>query len=194
MPTRVPTYCERCLLRATTDRRQAAHRWLPRMLHDDSAAQSKLDQLLQRPPVNWLTVLAGMPSTRWLALLRPRGAQAQHLRYGPTTAQATDLGRVLCGLQDDTWLQHRYCGPLNYTGQERLEQQSAAIHRLLSRLVASHRDADLILAVHIAGDPVWQLHHSPAVSAQEALESLIHVVARFGIYAPGDTADGEEFA
>lgn len=192
MPTLMPTYRERFLVCPTPERRQRAQHWLPWLLRDDGAALAKVGGLIRRTPANWLTVLAGMPSTRWIAILRPHATRGQHLRFGPTTAQVADLGRVICGVQDDDWLQHRYCGPLNYTGQERLESQSAAIQRLLSRIVSAHRDADLVFAVHVAGDPQWQRYRSPSWNEADAEQALRHVCQRFDIDPPTEIC-GDEF-
>ncbi len=187
----VPTFAGRSLWRPTPERRARAQRSLPWLLRTDVQAKQKVDRLLSRRPGQWVSVLAGMPSTRWLAILRPHGAPAQYIVYGPSTKQVTDLGRVLCEEKDNDWLQHRYCGPLNYAGQERLEQQSDALNRCLARCVEARREEQLAIAIHVAGDPWPQSHHSPDWDPFDAAQALQRACHRFGVY-PRDCWDEDE--
>ncbi len=191
MPQLVRTFAGRSLWRPTPERRALAHCWLPWLLRTDPQAKQKIDRLLARRPAQWVSVLAGMPSTRWLAILRPHGAPAQYIVYGPSTAQAADLGRVLCELKDNDWLQHRYCGPLNYAGQERLEQQSDALNRFLARCVEARREEQFAFAIHVAGDPWPQQHHSLDWDPLDAAQALQRACHRFGVY-PRDRWDEDE--
>ncbi len=187
----IRTFAGPSLWRPTPKRRALAQRLQPWLLRADQQAKQNVDRLLSRRPGRWIAMLAGMPSTRWLAILRPQGAPAQHILYGPSTAQAADLGRVLCEHEDNDWLQHRYCGPLNYTGQERLEQQSDALNRFLARCVEARREEQIAFAIHVAGDPWPQRHHSSDWDPLDAEQALQRACHRFDVY-PRDRWDEDE--
>ncbi len=179
----MPGFRRRMLWSPTPKRQAYAARWLPSLLREDVAAEQKIDHLLQSQPARWLNILAGMPSTRWLAILRPHHSVGQHICCGPTRSEVEDLGRVICELQDEDWLLHRHPGPLNYAGQDRLDQQSFALQRLLSRCVEQRQDARIVFAIHVAGDPTWHLHHSPDWPTAEVNRALERVIGLFGIYS-----------
>ncbi len=165
------------LWRPTPARRATAAYWLPFLSREDDVANDKVAALLRAKPAHWLNVLAGMPSTRWLAVLCPHAKTGQIICSGPTRRQVADLGRVICRLQDERWLQEKYPGPLNDRGQDRLEQQAFAIDRFLDQCVEQRDDAHLLFAVHVAGDSTWNIHSSPdwpVLEADRTLERAFH--------------------
>jgi hypothetical protein len=168
--------------RPTPERRALAKDWWPSLLQGDHAACRNITPLVRGKPIGWLSVLAGMPSTRWIALLRPHGIVGQLLRCGPSKREVQDLGRVICGIHTAEWLLRRYPGPLNDTGQERLLRQQQAVSRLLSRCVVEHDAGQLLLAVHVAGATDWQIYHSPTWPAEKAQQALVRVFAVFDVF------------